>query len=68
MPNTLRSASRTRLRITSRAIKRALAFGRRQLATVLLAAFLIALATPFIIPLVMPTVYADTGVGSNKSY
>ena len=64
MPNALRSASRTRLSITSRALKRTLTFGRRQLAILLLAAFLIALATPFIIPLVMPTVYADTGIGS----
>ncbi|MFN2510080.1 MAG: thrombospondin type 3 repeat-containing protein [Pyrinomonadaceae bacterium] len=62
MPNCPRFASRNRFFIL--ASSGAFGFWRRQLAILLVATFFFAQATPFITPLLMPTVYADTGAGS----
>lgn len=61
MPNRQRFISATPELTTSGALRPT---SRRQTAFILLFAFLIALATPFITPIGIPTVHADTGTGS----
>ena len=61
MPNRQRFISSTLELTTSGALRPT---SRRQTAFILLFAFLIALATPFITPIGIPTVHADTGTGS----
>jgi uncharacterized repeat protein (TIGR01451 family) len=64
MSNAPRSTSRTRFLNSSLVGSGAFGFWRRQLAMLLVAAFVCVQAAPFITSLLLSTVYADTGTGS----